>query len=291
MMTPKIAFERKIVQIPLINLLPVRLVENVEKTVRRYASILSSIQEVGVIEPLVVYPNRGKKGTYLINDGNLRYHALKKLSINEVACIIADRDECYTYNARICRMSPIQEHRMVAKAVEKGVPIERLATTLNLSVKYVRDTLNLLQGLHPEAVEILESHHMSHKAIWAFKKVTPTRQIEMAEMMVSVNDFSGPYAQAILSATPDNMLLEKRTSRKMHSISQEEEARLREEMRNLEADFKAAEENYGDNFLKLTTARGYLKSLLGNAKVVRWLTQNETEIATQFETIVASESI
>ena len=291
MNTPKIAFERKIVLIPLTNLLPVRLVENVEKTVRRFASILSSIQEVGVIEPLVVYPNRGTKGTYLINDGNLRYHALKKLGAKEVSCIIADRDECYTYNTRICRMSPIQEHRMVAKAVEKGVPLERLATTLNLSVKYVRDTLNLLQGLHPEAVEILESHHMSHKAISAFKRVTSTRQIEMAEMMVSANDFSGPYAEAILSATPDNMLLEKRSSRKMPSISKEEEARLREEMRNLEADFKTVDENYGDNFLKLTTARGYLKSLLGNAKVVRWLTQHQTEIATQFETIVASESL
>lgn len=291
MSTPKIAFEREIIQIPLANLLPVRRVENVEKTVTRYAGILSSIQEVGVIEPFVVYPHKGNKRTYLINDGNLRYHALQKLGIKEVSCIIADSDECFTYNARICRMSPIQEHRMVAKAVKNGVPVERLAATLNLSVKYVRDTLNLLQGLHPEAVEILESRHMSHRAIGAFKRVTPTRQIEMAEMMVTANDFTGPYAEAMLSATPDDMLLEKQSSRKMPSITQEEEARLREEMRNLEADFKAVEENYGDNFLKLTTARAYLKSLLGNAKVVRWLTQHQAEIATQFETIVASESL
>jgi len=113
----------------------------------------------------------------------------------------------------------------------------------------------------------------------------------MAEMMVSSNDFSAPYAEAILEATSEDMLVEARAVRKMKSISKEEEARLREEMRNLETDFKSVEESYGDNFLKLTTARGYLKSLLSNAKVIRWLTQRHPEIATEFETIVASEAM
>jgi len=113
----------------------------------------------------------------------------------------------------------------------------------------------------------------------------------MAEMMVSMNEFSGHYAESLLAATKEEMLVDAGSSRKIHTITAAEEARLREEMRNLEADFKAVEENYGDNFLKLTTARGYLKSLLGNAKVVRWLTQRHSEIANQFEMIVASESL
>jgi len=113
----------------------------------------------------------------------------------------------------------------------------------------------------------------------------------MAELMAGANDFSGPYAEALLAATPEDMLIEKTASRKIPSISMEEEARLRDEMHNLEADFKAVEESYSDNFYKLTTARGYLKSLLGNAKVVRWLTQRHPEIASQFEMIVDSESI
>jgi len=96
-------------------------------------------------------------------DGNLRYHALQKLGVKDVLCIIADQNDSFTYNARICRMSPIQEHRMIAKAVQKGVPVERLAATLNLSEKYVRATLNLLNGLDPAAVDILESRHMSHR--------------------------------------------------------------------------------------------------------------------------------
>ena len=87
------------------------------------------------------------------------------------------------------------------------------------------------------------------------------------------------------------MLIEKRQARKILSITEEEEARLREEMQHLEADFKAVEESYGDNFLKFTTAKGYLKSLLGNSKVARWLNQRHPEIVQQFETIVASEAL
>ncbi len=291
MSTPKISFEREVIRLPLSNLLPVRRVENVEKAIKRFSSIMSSIQEVGVIEPLAVYPNKGTKGSYLIMDGNLRYHALQKLGEKDVPCIVADQNDSFTYNARICRMSPIQEHRMIAKAVQKGVSVEKLAATLNLSEQYVRETLKLLNGLDPAAVDILESHHMSHTAIRAFKKVTPARQIDMAEMMVSVNDFSGPYAEALLASTPEDMLIEKASSRKILSISQEEEARLRDEMYNLETDFKAVEESYSDNIYKLTMARGYLKKLLGNAKVVRWLNQHHAETASQFEAIVASESL
>ena len=188
-------------------------------------------------------------------------------------------------------MSPIQEHRMIARAVQKGVSLEKLAVTLNLSEKYVRDTLNLLNGLDPAAVDILETRHMSHRAIKAFKKVLPARQIDMAELMAGANDFSGPYAEALLASTPEDMLVEKASSRKILSISQEEEARLRDEMHNLEADFKAVEESYSDNFYKLTTARGYLKSLLANAKVVRWLSQRHGEMVVTFEEIVALESL
>lgn len=287
---PKIAFERETVRIPLANLLPVRLAENVETAVKRFSAILSSIQEVGVIEPLAVHRNKAAKDTFLIMDGNLRYHALRKLGIEDVLCIVANENESFTYNSKICRMSPIQEHRMIAKAVKGGVPVERMAVALNLSEAHVRDTLNLLQGLHPEAIQILESHHMSHSAIRSFKRVSPARQLEMAELMVAGNNFTAPYAKALLAATPDEMLVEKRAARKIASLSEEEEARLREEMQNLEADFKSVEEHYGDNFLKLTTARGYIKSLLENPRVLKWLTQRHGEIVTQFKTIVASES-
>lgn len=62
-------------------------------------------------------------------------------------------------------------------------------------------------------------------------------------------------------------------------------------MRQLESDFRAVEELYGDNSLKRTTAKGYLKYLLRNAKVVRWTTQRHRDILEQVEEIVAAAAL
>ncbi len=287
----KIAFKPETVRIPLADLNPTRLAEGVEKSVKRYATILASIQEVGVIEPLAVYPHKSKRGKYLIMDGNLRFHALRQIGSRDALCIIADQDECFTYNARISRMSPIQEHRMIAKAVRDGVSVDRIATALNLSAKYVEDSLNLLSGLHPDAIELLESKHVSHAAIYAFRRVMPTRQVEMAELMVAANDFSASYAKALVTATHEELLVEKKQQRKIPTISEEEEAFLRHEMQHLEEDFKNVEESYGDNILKLTTARAYLKSLLSNTRVSKWLNQRHGDIVVEFQAIVNSDAL
>lgn len=40
------------------------------------------------------------------------------------ACLASTDDEAFTYNKRISRLAPIQEHRMILKAIERGVPEE-----------------------------------------------------------------------------------------------------------------------------------------------------------------------
>jgi hypothetical protein len=41
----------------------------------------------------------------------------------------------------------------------------------------------------------------------------------------------------------------------------------------------------------LQTAQTYIKNLLKNAKIVRYLTANHAEIYSEFETIVAAETV
>ncbi len=62
-------------------------------------------------------------------------------------------------------------------------------------------------------------------------------------------------------------------------------------MEALEHDLKAVEESYGENMLNLTLARGYVKKLVDNAKVVRFLNTNHPDIFSEFETIAAAESL
>ncbi len=55
----KIGFELKTIQVALNKIMPVRQIKNPQKSVDRYKMILASIKEVGLVEPLIVYPPKG----------------------------------------------------------------------------------------------------------------------------------------------------------------------------------------------------------------------------------------
>jgi hypothetical protein len=283
MNTPKISFELKKVRLSLDVILPVRKINNPQKTIGRYQTI--------VVEPLMVFPQKKQPGNYLIVDGHLRYHALKELGITEADCIVSLDDESFTYNSRINRVSPIQEHAMIMKAIQNGVSPERIAAALNLRVDQVRDTMNLLNGIHPEAVEILKDKQIAQNAIRFFKRVTSLRQIEMAELMVSANIYTGGYAEALVMGTPKDQLLNPDKPKQVKGLSAEEVARLEQEMRAVEPNFKAVEQSYGENVLHLTFAKAYVKKLLSNVKVVRFLTSKHIEILSEFEAVAAMETL
>jgi ParB/RepB/Spo0J family partition protein len=192
----KLAFEMGRIRLSLADILPARLIKAPQHNIKRFRTIRTSIKEVGMVEPLVVYPQKGMPGKYLLLDGHLRFFALKDLGETEAECIIASDDECFTYNARVNRLNPIAEHKMIMKAVQAGVRPERIAATLNLAVSEVKSCMKLLDGINEEAVDLLKDKVISPNAIRLLKKVTGLRQIEIAELMVSANNFTKVYAEA-----------------------------------------------------------------------------------------------
>lgn len=81
---------------------------------RKFQVILASIKEVGIIEPPVVTVKNGK---YLLLDGHLRVSALKQLGFSTVSCLMSKDDEAFTYNKHVNRLSNVQEHKMIVKAI------------------------------------------------------------------------------------------------------------------------------------------------------------------------------
>lgn len=287
----KIGFELRKIRLALEDISPMRHIKDVHKGVLRYKKILSSIKAVGLVEPLVVYPQKDAPGKYLLQNGHLRYVALTELGETSADCIIATDDECYTYNARVSRLPPIQEHQMIVKAVKEGVSMERLAAALNMPVHVVLASMNLLKGIHEQAAELLKDKNISQPAIRLLKRVNGMRQIEIAEMMVTANNFFTGYAEALVLATPKDQWINPDEPKEKKGLSAEEIARMENEMESLERDLKSITDNYTENMFTLQTAQTYVKTLLKNAKVARYLTVNHPEIHTEFESIVAAESV
>jgi ParB/RepB/Spo0J family partition protein len=290
MSNPSFGFKFERLRLPLSKLLPVRHLSEPDKKVTRYRSIVSSIREVGVIEPLMVYPQGGKDDAYLIMDGHLRYYALRELGITEVECLVSIEDESFTYNARINRLSPIQEHAMITRAVKNGVSVERIAAALDMDVTEIKSRLNLLRGIHEEVAELLKDQQVSPQVFRILKRVTAVRQIEIAELLVSANNFTKAYAEGLFMVTPKDQLIDPQKP-KSKAISPEDLAKMEAEMAVLERDFKSIEDAYAENMLNFTVIRGYLKRLLENAKVVRFISTKHPDLFPEFERIAAVEGM
>ena len=192
----KAAFLFQSVTLPLESVLPSRKLKAGIKEHARYKVIDASIREVGIIQPPIVFPEKGKGGRYILLDGHLRLEVLRDMGKTEVTCLVSTDDENCTYNHRVSRIAPIQEHRMIMKAIDAGVPAERIAKALNVSVKTIRDEKTRLSNICAEAIELLKDKPVAFHALRVLQKVRPYRQVEMAELMNLSNSHSASVRAA-----------------------------------------------------------------------------------------------
>jgi hypothetical protein len=287
----KIGFEMRTIRLLLEDILPVRLINDAEKKAHRYETILASIPVVGLVEPLVVYPQKGQPGKYMLLNGHMRYYAMKELGITFAYCIIARDDESFTYNARISRLPAIQEHKMIMRAVNSGASLERIAAALNISPRLVQASMKLLNGIHDEAVELLKDKPISPQALRLMKKVTGERQIDMARLMIDANNFHAGYVEGLVLGTLKEKLVQADLPKKKKGMTAEAIAKMVQEMETLESGMKAITENYNENMFTLQTAHTYIKALLKNLRVAKYLKAKHTEINTEFQNIAAAEAV
>lgn len=279
------AFESESVFVEFSNILPVKQLHKRVKKTKKYLQISASIREVGIVEPPIVIQEPHKKGKYLLLDGHLRIEILKELGALGVICLVATDDEAFTYNKRINRLATIQEHKMILKAIERGVPQERIAKALGINISSIRQKRSLLEGICPETTELLKDKHCPQNTFLSLKKMKPMRQIEVAELLIAMDNYSVSYSKALLAATPQDQLIESEKPKSFKGISAEKIAQMESEMAKLQREMKLIEDSYGPDHLSLVLARGYLVSLLENEGVSRYLAQNHNEILSEFRRI------
>ena len=285
----KIAFEQQVHQIPISKLLPTRsLPKGVHESVK-YRRIAASVAEVGLIEPSSVA--RQRDGNFLILDGHVRLDALVAQGASVAACVVASDDESFTYNKRVNRLATIQEHYMIVRALERGVSEEKLARALNVDVKVIRQRRHLLSGISQDVAELLKDKPVGHNAFQKLRKMKPIRQLEVAELMVSANNYTSSYAKALLATSKPADLHKPDDLKKSTGLSAEQMARLEREMASLNADYKELEVSYGDDMLVLVVASGFLERLMSKPEIERFLETRHPEFSENFRSIVQATSL
>jgi hypothetical protein len=212
--------------------------------------------------------------------------ALKDLGSKTVCCLISTDDEAFTYNKRVNRLATVQEHKMIVRAIERGVPEERIARALNIDASTLRQKKYALSGICPEAIELLKDKFIATYTFSILKKMKPLRQVEAAELMVAMNKFTISYAMSLLAATPQDKLKETPKRKKFKGLSDDQMAMMERETTNLERDFRIAEQSYATDHLDLVLAKGFVGKLLRNARAVRFLAQHHPGILAEFQKLV-----
>lgn len=281
----KIAFEDEFVVLPVSAILPVHGLRKTVKASQKYRQITASVREVGLVEPPVVARDKSQSGVFLLLDGHLRIEILKDLGITEVECLISTDDEAFTYNKRISRLAAVQEHKMIRRAIERGVPEEKIAKALDINVQSVQRKVRLLDGICEEAIALLKDKPCPIAVFETLRKMKTLRQIEAAELLVNANNYSVAYISAILAGTPQSQLIDANKAKRLKGLTPEAMARMENELNRLQEAITSIQDTYGKDHLHLTVIKGYLAKLLGNGRIVRYLMMHKPEFVGEFQTI------
>lgn len=277
------AFEPQSREIALADILPSKpLPEGLAASVK-YQQVRSSILEIGMVEPPAVVRIDGKSGKWLLLDGHVRVQIWRSLNHTSVVCLIALKDEAFTYNKRINRIGSLQEHKMILNAVQRGVSADRLAKALNVNVKTIQQKYRLLDGICPETEALLADRMCPINTFEALKKMLPIRQIEAVEMMIAADNFSIAYARALLASTSADQRIDGHQVKAKKKPSREQLSRLEHEVTTLQREAKAVEQSYASDQLNLVLARAYIASLMRNDKVADFLERHYPDVAAELE--------
>jgi len=105
---------------------------------------------------------------------------------------------------------------------------------------------------------------------------------------VAANNFSTGYAKCLIAGTADKDLIGADKSKMLPGMKPEYAARMEREMDVLGREFRLVEESYGQNTLHLVLAVAYLRKVLENAGVVRYLSQHHADVLGEFQKLAES---
>lgn len=267
------------IDVPVMRLRPLR---DRKISKQEYDRIVASVKAVGLIEPLVIFP---EGDDYVILDGAQRYKALVELGIDTVPCIVAKQREAFTSNRMVNRVSPIQEHRMIEKSLGE-VDEATIAEALGISQLSHRLRKTLLKQLHPDVAVAFDDGRIARACARELTNVKPPRQKEILAAMESYKDYSTTFARTLVVKTPTHQRenrgrkhnpWDKTTQRKNDLLKKLSEAEQKHDF------YSQLYRQYTVDLLRLAI---YARSLLTNPRVREHLDCHHAEVVARLSAII-----
>ena len=122
-------------------------------------------------------------------------------------------------------------------------------------------------------------------------KVNSERQVEIARLMNDTNNYHASYVEGLVLGTKNDQMANPNSAKKKKGMSVEAIAKMEQELEQLESGMNVISETYRENMFTLQSAQTYIKSLLNNGRVAKYLLSKHPEINTEFQNIAAADSV
>jgi ParB family chromosome partitioning protein len=169
------------------------------------AELAASIQEHGILQPILVRPKPGAAGRYQILGGERRWRAAQQARLHEVPVVIRDLDDRTAMAAGLVEnlqredLNALEEAEGYARLMsEFGLKQESLGQAVGKSRSHVANTLRLL-NLPPRVRELLRSGALTAGHARA---LLGAQDPERLAGMVVVRGLSVRQTEALAAAAP-----------------------------------------------------------------------------------------
>ena len=248
---------------------------------RKYKKIVSSIKNIGMIEPLSIY-REGE--SHILLDGYLRLKAAEELKIEELPCFLYQGRDSYTFNAMRNELSPLQESRMLKRAISQGVNEKDLAAVLNVRVDRIRQTRDLADNLIHKAQKLLESNVIFRSTAEQLKRVTEERQHMILDKMEEVNNYNASYAKVLVMKSPEEMMRNPGAGNTNNLESSKK--RLYTEIKKGGEEIEFYSQRYKQDMKELMKQVVFFRTLLEREATSEYLSQNYPQMVKEVQKIL-----
>jgi ParB-like chromosome segregation protein Spo0J len=264
----------------------VKLVPRSERPVNKkhYQRIEASLRAVGLIEPLVVYP---QENFFEILDGRLRYKILLDMGIETVPCLVWKEREAFTANRMVNHLSASEEMRMLRKSLEE-LDEKTIAGAFGLSGIAHRLNDRVLKRLEPGVRKAFESGKLTKQSAEELTHVKPERQTEILGLMESCNDHSTTFVKGLVLKTAASKRAKLNGAKTPWTQAEQKRSDLLKRLQEAEQQqdfFSGLYRQYTTNLLKLVI---YVRSLVSNARVREYLEAHHAAELKAFDEIIGS---
>lgn len=252
-------------------------------TKREHDRIIASIKAVGLIEPLVIFP---EGADYVILDGAQCYRALVELGVEVVPCILGKQREAFTGNRMVNRVSPVQEHRMIEKSLGE---VDEAAIAAALGISYLGHRLKktLLKQLHPDVAAAFDAGKINRVCAKEFTHVKAQRQKDILQQMEAYDDYTTTFARTLVVKTPPHQRESRGRKHNPWDKTTQKKNDLLKKLAEAEQKHDFYSQLYKQYTVDLLRLAIYARSLLTHARLREYLDQHHPEIVKRFETIIA----